>query len=153
AARRARPALPAGPRAKPRGAAGDRASGGGRAQGQQLTADGMADTAAFVALVLGVLLFAVARGRKGAMRRARTPAGGMTAKRREREARLRAIVDSEPDCVAILGLDERFTEINRAGLAMLEADTADAIIGRRAEDFIHPDDRALAQDARTRIAG
>jgi len=40
-----------------------------------------------------------------------------------REARLRAIIDSEPECVKLLAADGSLLEMNPAGLRMLEADS------------------------------
>jgi len=41
----------------------------------------------------------------------------------EREAHLRAILDTEPECVAVLAADGALLEMNPAGLRMLEADS------------------------------
>lgn len=41
----------------------------------------------------------------------------------EREAQLRLIFDAEPECVKLLGPDGALREMNRAGLAMIEADS------------------------------
>jgi PAS domain S-box-containing protein len=57
---------------------------------------------------------------------------------RESEARLRAIFDSEPECVALLADDSSLLEINPAGLAMVEAADARAILGHRLDGLIEP---------------
>ena len=44
---------------------------------------------------------------------------------RAREARLRAIVDAEPECVKLLDARGRLIEMNPAGLAMLEVDSVE----------------------------
>ncbi len=49
---------------------------------------------------------------------------------RESNSRLRAIVDAEPECVKIVVADGTLLEINAAGLAMIEAESADAAIGK-----------------------
>ncbi len=49
---------------------------------------------------------------------------------RESNNRLRAIVDAEPECVKIVAADGTLLEMNAAGLAMIEAETADAAIGK-----------------------
>ncbi|HEV2102678.1 MAG TPA: PAS domain S-box protein [Candidatus Acidoferrum sp.] len=46
------------------------------------------------------------------------------------EARLRAILDNEPACVKLLASDCRLLEMNRSGLAMIEADTPDQVVGQ-----------------------
>ena len=43
--------------------------------------------------------------------------------RRQSEARLRAILESEPECVKLLDREGRLLEMNEAGLKMVEADT------------------------------
>jgi PAS domain S-box-containing protein len=48
----------------------------------------------------------------------------------ESEARLRTIVASEPEWVKLLDQDGRVLEINPAGLAMLEADSAAQVLGQ-----------------------
>lgn len=48
----------------------------------------------------------------------------------EREALLRAIVDTEPECVKLVGPDGRLLSMNPAGLAMIEADSFDQVRGR-----------------------
>jgi PAS domain S-box-containing protein len=46
---------------------------------------------------------------------------------RASETRLRAIVDTEPECVKVVHADGELLEMNAAGLAMLEADSVDAV--------------------------
>ncbi len=48
----------------------------------------------------------------------------------EREALLRAIIETEPDCVKLLNLDGTVRTINAAGLAMLEATSSAEVVGR-----------------------
>ena len=59
---------------------------------------------------------------------------------RDREARLSAIVESEPECVKVVAPDGRLLEMNPAGLGMLEVDSVEEV-GDLA-DFIDPRDRA-----------
>ena len=47
----------------------------------------------------------------------------------ERERHLRAVLDTEPECVKSLASDGTLLEINRAGLAMIEADSSEQVIG------------------------
>ncbi len=49
---------------------------------------------------------------------------------RESNNRLRAIVDAEPECVKIVAADGTLLEMNAAGLAMIEAESADLAIGK-----------------------
>ena len=70
------------------------------------------------------------------------------------EERLRAIFNSEPECVKVVDLGGDIVEMNAAGLAMLEADAVEQVIGCSVFRFVHPDDigalQALFQQA---IAG
>ena len=52
----------------------------------------------------------------------------------DREARLRVIVQSSPECVKLLGPDGTLLDMNPAGLAMIEAGTLDQVRGQRAPD-------------------
>ena len=56
----------------------------------------------------------------------------------EREARLRAIYDSEPECVKLLAADGALLEMNHAGLAMIEADSMAQVAGRCIYPLIQP---------------
>ena len=60
------------------------------------------------------------------------------AKLRVGEARLRDILDSEPACVKLLGPDCRLLEMNRSGLAMIEADSREQILGQSVLEMIEP---------------
>ena len=48
----------------------------------------------------------------------------------EREARLRAILDTEPECVKLLAADGTLLEMNPAGLRMIEADSLEQVRNR-----------------------
>lgn len=48
---------------------------------------------------------------------------------RESELQLRTIIDSEPECVKMHAADGSLLQINRSGLAMMEADSADQVVG------------------------
>ena len=58
------------------------------------------------------------------------------------EARLRAIIETEPECVKMVASDGRLLEMNPAGLAMIEADRPDQVIGRVIYDLIAPEHRS-----------
>ena len=68
------------------------------------------------------------------------------------EARLRAILDAEPECVKIMSVDGRLMQINASGLAMLEAGDVEQILGRSLHDFIAPEHRAHFQNLAERVA-
>src|SRR5688500_19747160 len=58
------------------------------------------------------------------------------------EERLRAIFNSEPECVKVVDLAGHVLEMNAAGLAMLEADSLDQVRGTSAARVVHPADLA-----------
>jgi two-component system, cell cycle sensor histidine kinase and response regulator CckA len=57
---------------------------------------------------------------------------------REREARLRTIIDTEPECVKVVSPEGRLLEMNAAGLAMLEADSLAEVQVKQLVDYIVP---------------
>lgn len=72
---------------------------------------------------------------------------------RASEVRLNAIVDSEPACVKIVAPDGRLVEINRAGLAMLEADTIEQIGRRGLLEFVVPEHREAFRELQRKVMG
>lgn len=56
-------------------------------------------------------------------------------------AYLQLIIDTEPDCVKIVNPLGELVEMNRAGLAMLEAETLGEVKGHRLQNFIMPEYR------------
>ena len=71
---------------------------------------------------------------------------------RASEARLRAILDSEPECVKTVSLDGRLLEMNPAGLRMIEADDAAAVLGQSVDALVHAEDRAAYLELHRRVA-
>ena len=65
----------------------------------------------------------------------------MEAALRASEARLRAVVDNEPECVKTVSLKCELLDINPAGLNMIQAPSLEAVLGKNVLDFIHPEDR------------
>ncbi|QJR37569.1 PAS domain S-box protein [Gemmatimonas groenlandica] len=61
---------------------------------------------------------------------------------RASEARYRTIIEAEPECVKVVSASGELLEMNRAGLAMLEADTLEDVRGRGLAEFIVPEHRA-----------
>jgi PAS domain S-box-containing protein len=58
------------------------------------------------------------------------------------EERLRAIVETTPECVKLVAADGTLLHMNSAGLSMIGADCAEAAIGRNIYEVIAPEDRA-----------
>src|SRR5882672_1520215 len=70
---------------------------------------------------------------------------------RESEARLRTIIESEPECVKLLDHHGRLLDMNPAGLAMIEADSIDAVRGHSVLDVVAPEHRAAFEDLNRRV--
>lgn len=54
---------------------------------------------------------------------------------------IRAIVDSEPECVKLLGRDGTLRMMNRAGLEIIEADSFEQVAGQPLFSLVAPEDR------------
>ncbi|HEX5850774.1 MAG TPA: PAS domain S-box protein [Rubrobacter sp.] len=57
------------------------------------------------------------------------------------ESRLRQIIETEPECVKVLGTNGSLLEMNPAGLAMIEAESLEQVRGRSVYRYIAPDHR------------
>lgn len=60
---------------------------------------------------------------------------------REREQHLHAVVQNTPECVKIVAADGTLLQMNPAGLAMVEADSAEAVTGKSVYALIAPEHR------------
>src|SRR5258708_3619461 len=60
---------------------------------------------------------------------------------RKSEARLRAIVEAEPECVKLLDAEGRLIEMNPAGLRMIEAESLEALRGHSTVELVAPEHR------------
>ena len=58
------------------------------------------------------------------------------------ENRLRQIIDTEPECVKVLGPDGALLEMNPAGLSMIEADSLEQVRGKSVYRYIAHEHRA-----------
>ena len=64
----------------------------------------------------------------------------------ERERRLRAIIEAEPECVKLLGPGCMLLQMNPAGLRMIGADSLGQVVGRSMLDLVLPEyQRAFAE--------
>jgi len=70
---------------------------------------------------------------------------------RESEARLRTIIESEPECVKLLDAQGRLLDMNPAGLAMVEADSLEAVRGCPIVDVLAPEHRAAFIELNRRV--
>ena len=69
----------------------------------------------------------------------------------EKENHLRAILDTEPECVALTAADGSLLEINPAGLAMIEADAPEQVLGRNMAELINQEDRGRFEELNRQI--
>ena len=60
---------------------------------------------------------------------------------RESEARLRTVIDAEPECVKILSVTGEVLEMNRAGLDMLEAQSLEELRQQSLTEYVVPSHR------------
>src|SRR5258705_13172263 len=60
---------------------------------------------------------------------------------RHSEARLRAIVETTPECVHVIAGDGTLLSVNAAGAAMAGASSVDRMLGRNFYDLVTPEDR------------
>ena len=70
---------------------------------------------------------------------------------RHSEECLRAVVDTTSECVKIVAQDGTLLQMNRAGLEMIGASCAEAVIGTKVYDLIAPEFRDLFRDFNERI--
>lgn len=67
------------------------------------------------------------------------------------EARLRSVVEHEPECVKVVDLGGRVLDMNPAGLRMIEAESREEVIGKMAVRLVHPDDREAFLDLHEQV--
>jgi PAS domain S-box-containing protein len=70
----------------------------------------------------------------------------MEASLRESEARFRAIIDSEPECVKIIGPDGKLKFMNQAGLEMIEAASLEQLQGHSVLGIVTPEYKQAFRD-------
>ncbi len=67
------------------------------------------------------------------------------------EARLRTIIENEPECIKIVDAQGRLKQMNPAGLAMIEADSEGQVLDRPVADLIAPEYRSAFADMHRRV--
>ena len=72
---------------------------------------------------------------------------------RERERRLHTIIETEPECIKLVGHDGELLEMNAAGLAMLEAQSLEQARQHRLSSFILPEHRVSFAALHRRVMG
>lgn len=58
------------------------------------------------------------------------------------ETHLRTILQTEPECIKLVGPNGELLNMNPAGLAMLEADNLDQVLGHNIEELLMPENKA-----------
>ncbi|MFA4931961.1 MAG: CHASE domain-containing protein [Caldisericia bacterium] len=91
--------------------------------------------------VVSLLAFYITRLQVDAYKHAVTLVHDMTAVLRASEARLRTIIEAEPECVKIVDAEGRVMQMNAAGLAMIEADSLGQVVGGKLAEFVVPAQR------------
>jgi diguanylate cyclase (GGDEF)-like protein/PAS domain S-box-containing protein len=69
----------------------------------------------------------------------------------EKELRLRAIIEAEPECVKIVDAQGHLLEMNAAGLEMIEADSLQDVVGRSVLSLLAPQYRDAFQRMHQRV--
>ena len=109
---------------------------GNEATGYALVAMGAALAVALVLLALMLLRL------RDALRQARVKEvehQGVLDRLKENEYRLRAIIESEPECVKLQAADGTVLEINPAGMRLVDADRLEDIIGKQIYSVVAPE--------------
>jgi PAS domain S-box-containing protein len=75
----------------------------------------------------------------------------LLAELRATQERLRALIDTEPECVKLLDAQGRLLEMNAAGLRMIEADAAEAVLGQCVYGLLVPEHAAAFRSLTERV--
>ena len=67
------------------------------------------------------------------------------------EAKLRAIIEAEPECIKMVDAQGLLLQMNPAGLAMIEADSLELVAGQPVADLIAPEYRAAFNQLHQRV--
>jgi PAS domain S-box-containing protein len=67
------------------------------------------------------------------------------------EERLRAIVETTPECVKVVAADGTLLQMNSAGLAMVGAECAETVTGKNVYDLVAPEDRERFREFNQRV--
>ncbi len=70
---------------------------------------------------------------------------------RESESHLRAIIQNEPECIKIVDAQGRLIQMNPAGLAMIEADSLEQVVGLAVLELIAPEYRQAFTEGHQRV--
>lgn len=71
--------------------------------------------------------------------------------RKKAEQDLQTIIDNEPECIKIVDAQGRLTQMNPAGLAMIQADSLGQVVGRPVFNLIAPESRGAYAELHKRV--
>jgi len=71
--------------------------------------------------------------------------------RHDSQERLRTVIESDPDCVKQLDAEGRLLDMNRAGLAMIQAESIEQVRGMEIVQVIAPEYRGAFNDLHRRV--
>ncbi len=74
-----------------------------------------------------------------------------TAELQQSESHLRAIIAAEPECIKIVDAQGLLTQMNPAGLAMIEADSLEQVLGRDVKALLAPEYRETFAEMHRRV--
>lgn len=95
---------------------------------------------AFAATLIGlVVLLARLREAERSVRNEKAEHQGVLDRLRDNEYRLRAIIESEPECVKLQAADGTVLEINPAGLKLVDAERAEDVVGKPIYCIVAPE--------------
>ena len=70
---------------------------------------------------------------------------------RTAQARLRALIDNEPECVKLIDAEGHLLEMNAAGLRMIEADAGEQVLGKCVYGIVAPEHVEAFRDLTERV--
>ncbi|MCA1973982.1 MAG: PAS domain-containing protein, partial [Caenispirillum sp.] len=97
------------------------------------------------------VLFARLRGAERRLRRREIEHQAVLDRLHENENRLRAIIESEPECVKLQAADGTVLEINPAGLRLVDAGRPEDIVGRKIYDIVAQEYRDIYRENMRRV--
>ncbi len=71
----------------------------------------------------------------------------------ESEARLRAIIETTPECVKLVAADGTLLDMNSVGLSLVDADCLNDVVGKSIYDVIATEDRERFRDFNEKVCG
>jgi PAS domain S-box-containing protein len=96
---------------------------------------------------------ASSRGGNGSVGREISPRQGSEDEVRRSEEHLRAIVENTPECIKVIACDGTIVSMNRAGLRLVEAQSAGDVVGRCVFELVAPEFREAFRELHGKVCG